>query len=266
MPIEKEPGPAKKVSRTYVPPDSTTYKVKDGDSWGSIAKVNSIDAMDLIELNFKTRNPDEVNWYLKNYVGCTLATADRKNWRFSSSAKPGIIHVPKKGPSLFYTVPGMRLIPQDKTMSCWFASGQMLIAWRANKKQASEADHPDPALVAKWSKLYDDNPGIGNKEIQAFANDLGLEMVGRVTPSPQYVKDLLMLHGPLWVNGKSHITVIAGIREAAGGGIEVLVFDPDKPTLVNGAWRDFYDHYGLAGNTGLDASTDAPTSMLYLGD
>ena len=47
-----------------------------------------------------------------------------------------------------------------------------------------------------------------------------------------------MAHGPLWVNGNSHITVIAGIRTTPGG-VEALVFDPAKPALSHGAWHDF---------------------------
>lgn len=68
-----------------------------------------------------------------------------------------------------YVVPRMSLIPQDKTMSCWYASGLMLIHWRRNHFQMSEAAHPDPAQVKKWSKLYDDNPGISNEQVMSFA-------------------------------------------------------------------------------------------------
>lgn len=260
MPIEKEP--VAKVPKNYVPPNSKQYRVKDRDSWVTIANANGIDVWELIEANFKTRVPAEVNWYLRNYVGCNVPTPDGKNWTFSSSANPGIIHIPQKQ-SLYYVVPEMKLIPQDKTMSCWFASGQMLIAWRQRRTQQCEADHPDPSLVQKWSKLYDDNPGINNSQIQDFANDLGLTMLGAMTPSPAYVRDLLMRHGPLWINGNSHITVIAGIR-SAGSGYEVLVFDPAKPELPDGAWRDFWQQYGVTKHTSLDASAKSQTSMLYI--
>lgn len=260
MPIEREP--AAKVPKSYIPPDSMPYRVRDGDSWVKIAGDHKMDPWALIEANFKTRSPAEVNWYLRHYVGCNLPTADGKNWRFSASAKPGVIHIPLKAP-LYYVVPNMKLIPQDKDMSCWYASGQMLISWRQRATQSCEAAHPDPSMVKKWSKLYDDNPGINNSQIAEFARDLGLTMLPPMTPSPTYLRDLLRAHGPIWVNGKSHITVIAGIR-SAGGGIEVLVFDPAKPALPNGAWRDFYDHYGLQNHTSLDAGASSRTSMLYI--
>lgn len=260
MPIEREP--LSKVSKSYVPPDSKPYRVKDGDSWVTIAAAHGIEPWDLIEANFRTRLAPEVNWYLRNYVGCKVPTPDGKNWKFSSSAKPGIIHVPLM-PPLYYVVPNMTLIPQDKTMSCWFASGQMLIAWRQRKTLSSEMAHPDPSMLAKWSKLYDDNPGINNSQIQSFANDLGLSMLGPSTPSPTHVRDLLRDHGPLWVNGNSHITVIAGIR-STDAGVEVLVFDPAKPAQLHGAWHDFFSHYGMTPHTSLDAGAASETSMLYL--
>jgi len=160
----------------------------------------------------------------------------------------------------------MELIPQDQTMSCWFASGQMLISWRQRTQQQCEAGHPDPALVEKWSKLYDDNPGITNDEIQSFADDLGLAMVGRMTPSPDYVEKLLREHDPLWVNGNGHITVIAGIR-SSDDGYDVLVFDPAKADEPGGAWHDFNEEYGLPEDPkSLDASEKSQTSMLYLAD
>ena len=162
-----------------------------------------------------------------------------------------------------YVVPGMKLIPQDKTMSCWFASAQMLIQWWSWTQQACDAAHPDPSLVKKWGKLYDDNPGINNNHIAEFARDLGLGMLPPMTPSAEYIKELLVNNGPLWVNGNSHITVIAGIR-SKGSGYEVLVYDPAKPGLWNGAWHDFYQHYGMQQHTSLDASAASQTSMLYL--
>ena len=149
-----------------------------------------------------------------------------------------------------YVVPNMRLIPQDKTMSCWFASAQMLIQWLWRTKLACDAGHPDPSLLKKWGKLYDDNPGITNAQLSDFARDLGLAMLPPMTPSPDYIKQLLVRHGPLWINGNSHITVVAGIR-SKGAGYEVLVYDHDK--LV-------------ARHTSLDASAASKTSMLYIND
>jgi hypothetical protein len=92
MAIEK--APKSPVPRGCRPPNSRPYRVKDGDSWVSIARQNSLDTWALIEFNFKTRNPDEVNWYLRHHVGCKKQTRDGKNWMFSSGDNPGIIHIP----------------------------------------------------------------------------------------------------------------------------------------------------------------------------
>jgi len=95
MPIEKTPS--KPVQRGYIPANFVSYKVKQGDSWRSIAKHHKMEAWELIYENFKTKNPAEINWYLKNYVGCVDATSNNDNWIFSANAKPGLIYIPSRG-------------------------------------------------------------------------------------------------------------------------------------------------------------------------
>lgn len=94
MPIEK--APRNKIPKNYLPPSSQPYKVKDGDSFESIAQKFGMEEWELIYENFKTRDPAEVNWYLRNYVGCQKQTLDGSNWVFSSDANPGIIHIPNQ--------------------------------------------------------------------------------------------------------------------------------------------------------------------------
>jgi hypothetical protein len=91
--------PLNEVGRA-APAKSASYRVKDGDSWVSLAAEWGVDVWSLINFNFRTYDPKEVNWYLGEYVGCVLPTADRKNWCFSSAASPGIIYRPleKAGP------------------------------------------------------------------------------------------------------------------------------------------------------------------------
>jgi hypothetical protein len=92
MPIEKRP--ANPIPKGTQPPLSKGHRVKDGENWNSVAKDAGMDVWNLIEFNFKTRDPAEVNWYLRNNVGCVLHTADGKNYRFSSAATPGVIYLP----------------------------------------------------------------------------------------------------------------------------------------------------------------------------
>ena len=164
-----------------------------------------------------------------------------------------------------YIVPDMKLVTQDKTMSCWFASGRMLIQWRRRRSRMSDAAHPDPSQVRRWGLLYDQNPGIVNAQIPAFADALGLRMVPPMSPTPQGLLNLLMVYGPLWVNGKSHITVIAGIRDT-GGELEVLVFDPDPAYAFKqaGEWRSLRDWYVLDPSSGRDSANDVQTVFLYV--
>ena len=161
-----------------------------------------------------------------------------------------------------YTVPNMKLIPQDKTMSCWYASAMMVIMWRRNRKKMTEAAHPDPSQVTEWQKLYDDNTGITNERVLKYAKDLGLVAVPPMSPTIEALTDWLKVYGPLWVNGNRHITVIAGVK-SVGNETKVLVFDPAKPTKFLGEWRDFSKWYINNTHSGRDASNAVRTVFLH---
>lgn len=84
------PRPAK-----FPPPlPGKSQKVKTGDNWFTLAaQHHRTDPWDLIEFNFRTRDPREVNWYLQYYVGCSKST-DGKNYSFDSSDSPGVVYIP----------------------------------------------------------------------------------------------------------------------------------------------------------------------------
>jgi len=168
---------------------------------------------------------------------------------------------------MHYVVPNMKLIAQDKDWSCWFASAQMLIAWRQNQTQSCEAAHPDPSQVKKWGKLYDKASGpegaIQNSDILEFAADLGLVAIRPMSPTPEAIQGWLARYGPLWVNGVNHITVIAGIRDTVGD-LEVLVFDPAMPNKKHGEWRSLRDWYILDRHSGRDTADTVETVFLHL--
>src|SRR5262245_46951966 len=77
------------VPRTYTPANGHKYSVRLGDTWGSVAATVGMSAWDLIRFNYPTLPADlqqaakEVNWYLQNYLGCTLLSPDGRNYRFS---------------------------------------------------------------------------------------------------------------------------------------------------------------------------------------
>lgn len=78
----------------YRPTGSVPRSVKDGDSWMTIAAECGVPPSWLIQYNFETLIPAEVNWYLSTTVGCTRKTLNGKNFMFSSTTPPCVIYVP----------------------------------------------------------------------------------------------------------------------------------------------------------------------------
>lgn len=91
--------PIERVPRHRVPPvasstHSTRHRVRDGESWYTLADRYGVPVRDIISFNFATLVSAEVNWYLHHYVGCKRITPDGNNWMFSDAAKPGFIQIP----------------------------------------------------------------------------------------------------------------------------------------------------------------------------
>ncbi len=145
-----------------------------------------------------------------------------------------------------YEVPGMTLIPQKLTMSCWYASAQMLIQWRQDLAKQSLSWLVPPDLDKQCATIRDGNAGIQNPQIVPMAKRLGLRAVPPLSPTLETVEKWLRAYGPLWVNGKNHIVVIAGIDTAAQ---TVKVYDPSPPGKID--WRSLSGWYA----SGSSAST-----------
>lgn len=113
MPFEEKPVNAVPVSHV---PQGTRHPVKTGDSWASVAQANGLDPWDLIDFNFPgmkqakqldfQRACRNVNWYLREYVGCQTPSPDGRNWAFSSGLtrgqgawKGGVIYIPTQKPA-----------------------------------------------------------------------------------------------------------------------------------------------------------------------
>jgi hypothetical protein len=130
MPIEKRPKHP--LAPNYVPAGGIAYQVKTNDDLQSVARAHGISGDDLVIYNFKTVSPAEINWYLRNKVGCIRATHDRKNWMFTSDARPGIIYLPPKAgwnrPSFPSQTPGQlsslpKPVQPQKRTGIWFGLG-----------------------------------------------------------------------------------------------------------------------------------------------
>lgn len=161
-----------------------------------------------------------------------------------------------------YEVPGMTLIPQKMTMSCWYASTQMLIQWRQDKVQQSLAWLVPPDLDAQCAKIRDGNTGIQNPQIVPMAKRIGLTAIPPLSPTPEALERWLRMYGPLWVNGKNHIVVIAGIDTAK---LMVKVYDPWPPNIGKIEWRSLVTWYAFGTSASTrDTGRDVETVFLYV--
>lgn len=162
-----------------------------------------------------------------------------------------------------YIVKNMKLIPQTKTMSCWYASAQMLIHWKMEEAQMSFRDLVPPELDAECIKIRDADGGIVNSEIMKMAKRLGLEAVPPMSPSPDALESWLANYGPLWVNGIRHIVVITGIMNIPILGHYVLVYDPSPVNIGNINWRSLSDWYVGSDADSRDTSSSVETVFLH---
>jgi hypothetical protein len=86
------------VPRGVPPGTRFRHRFRDNETFESIARQYGVSEKQLLLHNFGTTKPEYLNWYLDEYVGCDLPTHDRKNWRFSSGASPGVIYIPGDNP------------------------------------------------------------------------------------------------------------------------------------------------------------------------
>lgn len=141
---------------------------------------------------------------------------------------------------MFLTVP---LVRQLKPMACWYASAQMLFAY---KKQS----------VDPMDNTYLADKGIKAGQFVDLANAIGLRTIPKVNQTYDWslIDDLLSKYGPIWAagdwNGAPHIIVLTGVDP--GG--KLIVNDPAfaAPQERNMGW--FNQH--------IDASVPVP--MMYL--
>jgi hypothetical protein len=87
--------PVKPVAQGYRPAGGQRYKVKDSDSWVTLAKGKGMSPWELIRYNYpglpssEHQAAPEVNWYLQEYVGC--AQSSRLIAKTIASAPPPIL-------------------------------------------------------------------------------------------------------------------------------------------------------------------------------
>lgn len=162
---EKAPQPMPKFWQA--PQNSFQYKVKDGDTWKSLARIYKIyDSRELIYRNFRTNNTDEVNWWLHEYVGCDSTDDNGLNWAFSSSANPGIIYIPNWDMAV------------DRNIEGEIVEGYPGINWSDKIVDYDDSDFMDS--LAKALDIYGIvDLGISVSEISLLAGlEIGLIVLG----------------------------------------------------------------------------------------
>jgi hypothetical protein len=170
------------VPKNYEPPAGSPYKVQDGDSWGSLAGKCRIDAWELIRYNYpgmpvsKQQAAKEVNWYLQEYVGCKVLTADSKNYCFSASANPGKIYLPVEPPPQPTPVPVLNTIAERRQSILQNTPGVIPI-----KESSSATPYPSP-----WYSL--------DKMQEVTANDVAIEQAARRNNlDPDFVRAIVWM-------------------------------------------------------------------------
>lgn len=79
---------------------------KNKKEWfGSIAKLYAVGPLELIKYNFLTKDPKEINWYLREYVGCDQLSPDRRSYSFvglehDEASNRGVVYIPRFGDSV----------------------------------------------------------------------------------------------------------------------------------------------------------------------
>lgn len=100
-PLRNDRRPLKPVRPWIQPPETYKYKVKTGDTWLTLGAQNNHQWGEhhLIWINFRLSPTDpfyadQVNWYLREYVGCRHSLDGGQNWAFTDEADPGYIFLP----------------------------------------------------------------------------------------------------------------------------------------------------------------------------
>jgi len=219
--------PAAPQPRAFVPQGGTRYRVRNGDSWVSLARRVRTDPWVLIRYNYPNLPPDnqraalEVNWYLQEYVGCDVVTDDGKNYKFSASATPGQVYLPPPmTSSIHHSVGGMT---QANTWMCWYTCFAMVVDYYRGQGRGGGLVHPSEN--AETDRMFRNNQGISARE--RISRNLGFAVLYEsLTEAGMWA---MLKRGPVIYAGRwpglasGHWVVINGIS-----GTRLSVLDPAR--------------------------------------
>jgi hypothetical protein len=78
----------------WPPKGAREYSVLDSDDWWKVAAREHLDVWELIKFNFQTHVPEEVNWYLRELVGCRHSKDGLNYAFFGADPKKRKIYLP----------------------------------------------------------------------------------------------------------------------------------------------------------------------------
>jgi hypothetical protein len=227
MAIER--APASPLAQHFRPAGGRPYRVKNGDSWDRVARAAGVPVGQLIEFNFQTRNPAQVNWYLRRNVGCRKTTADGKNYIFSGDANPGVIYIPPRAPNINYTVPGIfDIVAQPSKMTCWAATATMMMSWR--DKQSYLIQSAMDKCGTNWGSMFSKGQGLSAGDHASFAKAAGMTYEQLQCFPVEAWDQMLRADGPLAVvtSGPYHARILVGIRgDGTDANTNIELIDPD---------------------------------------
>jgi hypothetical protein len=175
--------PVHVTAKTYLPSGATQYKVKDNDTWVTIAAGLHISPWALIRFNYPGLSFDletarkEVNWYLQNYVGCTQLTTDSNNFRFSLRDYPGQIWLP--APSVTATADDA---VRDTVLSVLRGPGIASLNFGVGKFYIASSDYAQVAdAIERGFITVRANPTFHNNALYHWGADHYIEVAPGIT-------------------------------------------------------------------------------------
>jgi Papain-like cysteine protease AvrRpt2 len=242
---EYEREPAHKMPEWFQPLNGIQYKVQDGDSLAGIARNGRIPPDTLLQYSFGTTDPREVNWHLRNRVGCKVYAPKvqgvNKNFSFSTSADPGLIWLPdfvyrritaKPKPAAHkYSTPGN--IPRYYQKSgnvCWGAAVANIYDWKKRVPRRT-ATRALAEIGWTWAALYTAGNYIQGPQFKELASDAGLKPfpIGDFRDDQAWM-DTIRWRGPLLILQKAygtwtHWIVISGYEYDSSGRLWINYVD-----------------------------------------
>lgn len=263
LPAQYEKKPDKIMPEWFRPLDGVQYKVQDGDSLAGIAAKTGYPAKSLLQYSFQTADPREVNWYLRNRVGCKEYGPNVKNFAFSTSADPGLIWLPAnvyrkltakpKAPPHTYTVPGvMPRYIQKSSNVCWGAAVANVYDWK--KRTRRTATKALGEIGWDWQLLYSAGNYLQGPQFKELAGDAGLRKVELGS----------FLDDDVWMKTIKKRGALLMLQKAYGMWTHWIVLTGYEVDADHKLWIDYVDpadgrKYGESADALYSKCLDAPT-------